>query len=242
MINQRGNALFLVLIAVALFAALSYAVTQSGRGSGDISREKVQIQAAQIIQYVGSVEQTVQRMVLLGTPENELDFYSDQRIHGNGVVRTMDNTLCTDTSCQIFHPNGGGVVYQHFDASGESNPLPSGYGATDLTPGHHMPLIAPIYGVGTPLPEIVLQFRAVKPEICREINRKFGLPAEITEEGYIWLFDDDPTADLENTVVTANMFGGDAAAPELEGARTFCVDAPTDTHDGIYLYHVLRAR
>lgn len=64
--NTRGNALFLILIAVALFAALSYALTTSGRGSGSIDRETTQIASAQILQSAHSAHTIAQKYILLG--------------------------------------------------------------------------------------------------------------------------------------------------------------------------------
>src|SRR3954466_10752008 len=65
---ERGNALFLVLIAVALFAALSYAITQSGRGGGSgITNEQAQLVAARIIQMANDTRTGIQRMTLTGT-------------------------------------------------------------------------------------------------------------------------------------------------------------------------------
>ena len=50
--KESGNVLFLILIAVALFAALSYAATKSNQSGTNVTKERTQTEAAQILQYV----------------------------------------------------------------------------------------------------------------------------------------------------------------------------------------------
>lgn len=92
--QEKGNALFLVLIAVALFAALSYAITSTGRGSGTIEREAAMVAAGQITQYPALLRSIVTRMVLSGIPVTSVDFTA-----GSGPAK-------------VFDPAGGGTIRQ----------------------------------------------------------------------------------------------------------------------------------
>lgn len=106
---QRGNILFLILLAVVLFAALSYAVTSSMRGGGnDASRESAKAEAATITQYGTLIEQTISRLRLSQNCSlAQLSFQND-------VVTGYDNTATpSDNRCKIFHPSGGGVTWQN---------------------------------------------------------------------------------------------------------------------------------
>jgi hypothetical protein len=63
--GQRGHALFLILIAIMMFAALSYAVTQTGRGEGTIDRENAQLALALAEQCNGYIERAVNMLATL---------------------------------------------------------------------------------------------------------------------------------------------------------------------------------
>ncbi|PZP55012.1 MAG: hypothetical protein DI586_08220, partial [Micavibrio aeruginosavorus] len=101
-----GNVLFLILIAVALFAALSYAVTSSSRGSGDTKMENAEIEAARIIQYSTSIDVGLQRMrAATGKQDWEFDFADNGQ-----TMTTNGNATCTDASCRLFTVKGGTVA------------------------------------------------------------------------------------------------------------------------------------
>ncbi len=112
--RQTGNALFLILIAVALFAALSYAVTQSGRGGGSIDRELALLASSQTAEYGAQVGQAVVKLLLLGCAENEISFWNDS--DGNGTEDGSDDYFNSsspaDRTCHVFDPAGGGVTPQ----------------------------------------------------------------------------------------------------------------------------------
>lgn len=107
--GERGNVLFLILIAVALFAALSYAVTQSTRsGGGDASNETNLISSAQLTQYPAGVRTAVVRMLIGGISMDQLYFNSPSSFD---VAGTNNINTDEDRRRAVFHPMGGGAVF-----------------------------------------------------------------------------------------------------------------------------------
>lgn len=100
--SESGNVLFLILIAVALFAALSYAVTQSTRSGGDgAASETALVNSAQITQYPATVRTAIIRMIIRGAEYQDFEF--------NPPADFSDCTAA-NSNC-IFHPEGGGATY-----------------------------------------------------------------------------------------------------------------------------------
>lgn len=108
--SARGTALFLILMTVALFAALSYAVTQSGRGAGGISKEQLDLGLAEALSYMEQVGQAVDRMILTGRcTQYTIRFWHPDRINAGNPSHYGDGS---NPECQVFDMQGGGVPYK----------------------------------------------------------------------------------------------------------------------------------
>ena len=103
--NERGNALIYVLIAIALFAALSFTLSrQTDTGeAGQISDQKAEILATQIISYAAQAKSAVDQMIFTGARIDDLDFIDPSNVGFNtGTQKAISN--------RVFHPEGGGLV------------------------------------------------------------------------------------------------------------------------------------
>lgn len=188
--KQSGNALFLILIAVALFAALSYAITQSGRGGGTINKEQAVISAAQITQFPASVRNIVTRMIITGTVATDLDF----------------DTSATGVNA-VFAPEGGGGVYIAPPAN-IGNAYGGATGATagtwgfkdvsDATLGYY------IDGIGTNTDvtgrDAFAYLHDISLAVCQQINRGLGIK-------------------VPDGVATAGLYNGDGLDYTLGGGK-----------------------
>lgn len=109
--SESGNVIFFIFIGVALFAALSMAISAANKGGGDITDEKRKVVATEIIEYSTNVATAVSRLRLNGCHETEISFE-------NNELSGYENALApSDESCHVFSLNGGGVRYQPYDMS-----------------------------------------------------------------------------------------------------------------------------
>ncbi|MBN8552161.1 MAG: hypothetical protein J0L52_04625 [Caulobacterales bacterium] len=180
-LKERGNILFLILLAVVLFAALSYAVTQSLRGGGkDVSDEKAAAIAAQIINAIGLQEPELMRFM----ERQKLAIHQVDFIGPHGTASSSGNSPnCTTTACDFWSQDGGKVTPPILPLAAY-NPATvsagcqagSGYRPSTLNGGvRPFMMVISASGIGTAASDFVFYYPCVHPQICAEINIQEGL-------------------------------------------------------------------
>lgn len=242
--NQCGNALFLILIAVALFAALSYAITQSGRGGGNISKETTQLLASEILQYAAQIEQAVMRVqVINNCTDTQISFLYDW--NGDGQTRNDQSADHANTSsppslgCGVFADNGGQAYWM---------PRPSKLTSADTERDYRLNGNTIFIGHGDDnLSELAFTFAMEQTEsnraLCNAINQIVGLPQDASNDanynsfGYFSWGGGYSDTGTDSTRIIGNSAGESA----FVGAKTGCF---LTTRNGarFIFYHIVIPR
>ena len=222
--RQGGNALFLILIAVALFAALSYAITQSGRGGGSIDRETQTLVAARIVQHIGAIDNAIQRLSIISNcSATEISFE-----HANWGHSNYDHSPSASTECQIYHTDGGGLTFETIDTSAlhTSQSALSTFGQYAFSGGLW------IYQADDTTVDLTLLIPHLTESMCMALQTQMG------ETGAFQTYGDN----ILTSLAAANMaFDGDYANQHsFSSARQFsCLQLSGSTNNYLFYYTLI---
>ncbi len=230
-IPERGNVLFLILIAVALFAALSYAVTQSSRsGGGDANNETNLISSAQVTQYPASVRTAIIRMMVSNsTVVDDLEFNPPS-----------DFSTCTTPGACVFHPDGGGATFAPSASDVTADDTPHEWKFNGENEVNFVGTTAGGDAVTTATADVMAILPNIKRAICEKINAELGITGAVPTDTGIDIASNMGTGSV-GTWVTALASGpggtiGEGGAAALNGQAFGCFQQPANTY---HYYHVL---
>ncbi len=238
--KESGNALFIVLIGVVLFAALSFAVTSTSRTNGsDISKETANIYASEIIAYGKTVKFAVNRLRSSnGCKVTDISFE-------NPAVSGYVHASPARDECKVFHPSGGGLSYREadekwLDTSNSGNALFKEIAFVNVVVGWSATNEP---GGTTGEQDIVMFVPFLKSSVCEELKERLNTPHVGAEGGgatrELYNGDFNYASDFDNAF-SPFWHGSQGSVPHAS-----CVGHNGDVHygtDTYSYYDVLIAR
>lgn len=155
---ERGSALFFILISVAIFAALSYAVVEGLRvnegTTNAVNQDKGQLEATSVLDFAYSVRSAVQQLRINGVPADNLNF----------VIPGTEPAFSTAPhTSKVFHPQGGHASYVSV--------WPTLDDPTQATATEWKFLSNAVEGIGGSGNEVIMALIAVPEKTCSELDR-----------------------------------------------------------------------
>lgn len=218
---ESGNILFIILVAIALFGALSFAVSNMMRsGNAEaITEQKASILADEILAHARDIRQTVQTLKISnGCEDTEISFE-------NATVSGYEHSPVTRDACKVYHPDGGGLNYIEpvYEWLAPVSPTPVFHGEWYFGPVCASD-IGQSGGCDDTMKDVVLFLPYINEQLCLTLNDKMGIDnpagAPPTEAANGWTtsnikFDGDFSAggtQLQQNGNRAGCFEGNSAA------------------------------
>ncbi|WP_435640849.1 hypothetical protein [Micavibrio aeruginosavorus] len=223
--NERGNVFFYIFVGVALFGALSFAISQGNRGSVQtLERDRDKLLASDIIEYGETIARAVAQIRLRGATPSQVSFAHDDL---SGTYGTPG----ANPDFEVFDPTGGGVVLKTMDAS-------LGVGVpTMLFTGHNEFIGAGTTAGTASSADLIMLVRDLRADVCKWVN----VVVDIQEEGDAIPVDAQADFTLfDGTYAGAETLGDDDTEDRLRNHSSGCF---RDTAANQYVfYRVLIAR
>lgn len=220
--SQNGSIFFIILLAVAMFAMLTYAVSQGSRGSAAaLTREQAKTAAQEVISYGNAIQKAVATLRLRGCSDTQLDFTNggkSMRKNGNAYDYTNAGSP-DDDSCDVFSMSGGKVTPQLL-TSGYVDP--ESVGSTDMdsrsfvVTATRMAELGQDSGAGGT--DLILWLGRLEPEVCMAVNDLLGV-SNPSDAPPVDDFDCDSTI-FQGAYTSCGNAVGDI--PELTGKSAYC--------------------
>ena len=221
-ISQKGSALLIILIAVAVFIALAFAVMQSPRQDEEAATTPISVvNSASVMQFPKDVHKAVIRLVTKGVPLEAQQFNAPEAV--------------VDPRRSVFHENGGEANYTMAPASVMMN---GQKGAWMFNMAFEINGLSQS-GEGISGNELIAFLPGIKEEVCEQINAEAGINAIPVTGDYAGIYTttqtDMPLTANNNT--TLQSFSG----RDFDGKLYGCFQ--NGGMDGPYVvYHVLAQR
>lgn len=230
--SERGNLLFLILIAIALIGALTYAITSSNQtDTVGIRDEELSIRLSEIQSYASELERGITFLQQNTLSEQDVRFSIPGTID-NGYDLLSNDTDGTDN--QIFARDGGGVTYREMTGDifldGNTNDWDF-YGETHIA------------GVGTQeKAELIAVLPNVTGQVCDAFNELNGQTNTQPEDTADCLF--SGATNRFGVGSPANTFDDTSPNVTLETSFTVtpALQACVRCGNNFHIYHVLMAR
>ncbi len=204
-IGEKGNALVYVLIAIALFGALSFTLARQSRDSGtsEIDEAKAQIYATELLTYSAQVRSVLDQMIYSGSNINDLDL-------------TLPSEAGYSTAPyihKVYHPQGGGLIQANIPTRAVSQISAS------PPAGWYLGRFNNVEWTATSGTDVILTAYQISRQVCEKINENLTgsttIPA-LSGNMNLNLIDTGTNSDLDV-----------AACAACDGHSTLCVSNST---------------
>ena len=225
----RGSILFYILIAVALFAALSFAVARMLQGGGaadNISGERQDTTVIEILDYTNAMRQTVRNLRISNNCDEDQISFERSPFDGSDTSYVNPNAPA-DFSCHVFHAQGGAMRY-----SAPTTAMNGGAADWFITGYSEVPRVGE-----SGKPELIVILPDISKALCLRLNDKLGV--------------DNPSGDAPEDAdsVNSTTFKGTyemhtqiGLAAQLGGKMAACFKHTQPNPDTYNFYQVLIGR